>query len=190
MFLPHKFQLFGCPTLTLSHNKTRFVDSVKYLGVYLRSTLTDGDDIARLVRYTFCCASMLKYRFYRCFRIVKSKLFRSCFTQANYGLSIPKMRYIGFVLLIMIVTHRQARSHWGGIRFALALELEFALVFELEFEFALEFDSHRNSHWGDVLRSGGEAPSRRRHGVWGRSPQHTKNFAFFCKNNLILGLFW
>ena len=95
VFLPHKFQQFGCPILTLNHNKTRFVDSVKYLGVYLSSTLTDGDDIARLVRYTFCCASMLKYRFYRCFKIVKSKLFRSCFTQANYGLSIPKMRYIG-----------------------------------------------------------------------------------------------
>ena len=71
----------------------------------------------------------------------------------------------------MIVTHRQARSHWGEIRFALALELEFALVFELEFalvfelefelefEFALEFDSHRNSHWGVCFE------------VWGRSPQ-------------------
>ena len=35
MFLPRKFQLFGCPTLTLNHNKISFVNSVKYLGVYL-----------------------------------------------------------------------------------------------------------------------------------------------------------
>ena len=35
MFLPRKFQLFGCPILTLNHNKIRFVNSVKYLGVYL-----------------------------------------------------------------------------------------------------------------------------------------------------------
>ena len=26
--------------------------------------------------------------------------------------------------------------------------------------------------------------------VWGRSPQRSKNLHFFCKNNLILGLFW
>ena len=40
MFLPRKFQLFSCPTLTLKHKKIRFVNSVKYLGVYLSSTLT------------------------------------------------------------------------------------------------------------------------------------------------------
>ena len=77
MFLPHKFQLFGRPTLTLNHNKiSRFLNSVKYLGVYLSSTLNDDDDIARQVRYMYCCANMLKYRFYRCSRIVKNNLFR------------------------------------------------------------------------------------------------------------------
>ena len=52
--------------------------------------------------------------------------------------------------------------------------------------------------WG----SGGEASSFRRLGVWGLSPQPPEarslgveppaleNFAFFCKNNFILGLFW
>ena len=77
MFLPRKFQLFGCPTLILNHNKIRFVNSVKYFGVYLSSTLNDDDDIARQVRYMYCCANMLKYRFYRCSRIVKNNLFRS-----------------------------------------------------------------------------------------------------------------
>ena len=77
MFLPRKFQLFGCPTLILNHNKIRFVNSVKYLGVYLSSTLNDDDDIARQVRYIYCCANMLKYRFYQCSRIVKNNLFRS-----------------------------------------------------------------------------------------------------------------
>ena len=77
MFLPSKFQLFGCPTLTLNHNKIRFVNSVKYLVVYLSSTLNDDDDIAKQVRYIYCCANMLKYQFYRCFRIVKNNSFRS-----------------------------------------------------------------------------------------------------------------
>ena len=76
VFLLRKFQLFGCPTLTLNHNKIKFVDSVKYLGVCLSSTLNDDDDIAKQVRYMYCRANMLKYRFYRCSRIVKNNLFR------------------------------------------------------------------------------------------------------------------
>ena len=40
--------------------------------------------------------------------------------------------------------------------------------------------------WG----SGNEAPSRRRHGGLGAEPSALENFAFFCKNNLSLGLFW
>ena len=39
--------------------------------------------------------------------------------------------------------------------------------------------------WG----SGGKAPSRRRHGGYGAEPLVLENFAFFCKNNFILGLF-
>ena len=61
MFLPCKFQLFGCPILTLIHNKIRFVNFVKYLGVCFSSTLNDDDDIARQVRYMYCCANMSKY---------------------------------------------------------------------------------------------------------------------------------
>ena len=77
VFLPPKFQLFGCPALTLNQTKIRFVDSVKYIWVYLSSTLNDDDDIAKKVRYMYCCANMLKYRFYRGSRIVKNNLFRS-----------------------------------------------------------------------------------------------------------------
>ena len=75
-FLPRKFQLSDVPTLTLNHNQIRFVDSVKYLGIILSSTLNDDDDIARQVRL-YCCANMLKYRFFRCYRVVKNHLFRS-----------------------------------------------------------------------------------------------------------------
>ena len=39
--------------------------------------------------------------------------------------------------------------------------------------------------WG----SGGKAPSRRRHGGLGAEPPALETFAFFCKNNFILGLF-
>ena len=37
--------------------------------------------------------------------------------------------------------------------------------------------------------SGGKAPSRWRHGGVGAEPPAHENFAFFCKNNFILGLF-
>ena len=39
--------------------------------------------------------------------------------------------------------------------------------------------------WG----SWGKPPSRRRYGVLGAEPPALENFAFFCKNNLILELF-
>ena len=74
-FLSRKFQLSGVPTLTLNHNQIRFVDSVKYSGIYLSSALNDDDDIARQVRYIYSCANMLKYRFFRCSRVVKNHLF-------------------------------------------------------------------------------------------------------------------
>ena len=38
-------------------------------------------------------------------------------------------------------------------------------------------------------RSGGKAPSRRRHGGLGAESPALENFPFFCKNNLILELF-
>ena len=36
---------------------------------------------------------------------------------------------------------------------------------------------------------GGKAPIRQRHGGLGAEPPALGNFAFFCKNKLILGLF-
>ena len=42
---------------------------------------------------------------------------------------------------------------------------------------------------GGQMGSGGETPSRRRHGGLGAEPLALNNFGFFCKNNLILGLF-
>ena len=40
--------------------------------------------------------------------------------------------------------------------------------------------------WG----SGGETPNCQRYGSRGAELQALENFAFFCKNNFILGLFW
>ena len=62
----------------------------------------------------------------------------------------------------------------------------------------------RNPQWGGGLFGGlgakppaagawgfgGKAPSRRRYGGLGAEPPALENFAFFCKNNFILGLFW
>ena len=41
---------------------------------------------------------------------------------------------------------------------------------------------------GGQMGSGGETPSRRRHGGLGEEPLALNNFGFCCKNNLILGL--
>ena len=42
---------------------------------------------------------------------------------------------------------------------------------------------------GGQLGVWGEAPSRWKHGGLGAEPPALENFAFFCKNNLILELF-
>ena len=42
---------------------------------------------------------------------------------------------------------------------------------------------------GGQMGSGGETPSHRRHGGLGAEPLALNNFGFYCKNNLILGLF-
>ena len=51
---------------------------------------------------------------------------------------------------------------------------------KIDFELMMSLLSrHRNNkHYCHVTGTG----------VWGRSLQHSKIFAFFCKNNLILGL--
>ena len=41
---------------------------------------------------------------------------------------------------------------------------------------------------GGLMGSGGQAPSRRRHGGLGAEPLVLNNFGLFGKNNLILGL--
>ena len=43
---------------------------------------------------------------------------------------------------------------------------------------------------GDVLGAWGNAPGAGGTKVWGKIPHHTKNFALFCKNNFIVGIFW
>ena len=52
----------------------------------------------------------------------------------------------------------------------------------------------RISQWGGgclgVWGFGDKAPSRRRHGGLRAEPPALENFAFFCKGNFILGLFW
>ena len=59
----------------------RFVKTVKYLGVYLDSSLADENDINRQVRSLYCTANKLKQNFIRCSSSVKNILFRSyCMT--------------------------------------------------------------------------------------------------------------
>ena len=53
--------------------KIRFVNEIKYLGVFLNSKLRDDEDINRQVRYLYGTANRLKTCFYKCTKIKNKK---------------------------------------------------------------------------------------------------------------------
>ena len=54
------------PKLSLDGKIIKFVDSVKYLGVFLTDTLSDDFDIARQVKYLYAVGSSLRSKFQKC----------------------------------------------------------------------------------------------------------------------------
>ena len=52
--------------MVLGDFKIRFVNEIKYLGVFLNSKLCDDEDINRQVRYLYGTANRLKTCFYKC----------------------------------------------------------------------------------------------------------------------------
>ena len=63
--------------MVLGDFKIRFVNEIKYLGVFLNSKLRDDKNINRQVRYLYGTANRLKTCFYKCSTKIKNVLFRT-----------------------------------------------------------------------------------------------------------------
>ena len=82
--------------MVLGDFKIRFVNEIKYLGVFFNSKLCDDEDINRQVRYLYGTANRLKTCFYKCSTKIKNVLFRTycscmyaCQLWNNFLSSIP-----------------------------------------------------------------------------------------------------
>ena len=73
------------PKLSLDGKITKFVDFLKYLGVFLTDTLSDDCDIARQVKYLYAVGNSLRSKFHNHSIHIKNKLFRAhwCISGAN-----------------------------------------------------------------------------------------------------------
>ena len=65
------------PKLSLDGKIIKFVDSVKYLGVFLTDTLSDDCDITRQVKYLYAVGNSLRSKFQKCSIHIKNMLFRA-----------------------------------------------------------------------------------------------------------------
>ena len=65
------------PNVVLGDFKIRFVNEIKYFGVFLNSKLGDDEDINRQVRYLYGTANGLKTCFYKCSTKIKNVLFHT-----------------------------------------------------------------------------------------------------------------
>ena len=75
---------------------------------------------------------------------------------------------------------------WQNLVWSL-FSVEFILIHILHGEGQVR--SHKFAMGGVCLGVWGQTPSHWKHGGLGAEPPTLKNFAFFCKNNLIIGLF-
>ena len=65
------------PKLSLDGKIIKFVDSVKYLGVFLTDTLSDDCDITRQIKYLYAVGNSLRSKFHKCSIHIKNMLFRA-----------------------------------------------------------------------------------------------------------------
>ena len=73
--------------MVLGDFKIRFVNEIKYLGVFLNSKLCDDEDINRQVGYLYETANRLKTCFYKFSTKIKNVLFRTyCSSMYTYEL--------------------------------------------------------------------------------------------------------
>ena len=76
-FTSSNFELNIKPNVVLGDFKIRFVNEIKYLGVFLNSKLRDDEDTNRQVCYLYGTANRLKTCFCKCSTKIKNLLFRT-----------------------------------------------------------------------------------------------------------------
>ena len=92
--LPKGFKLFNMPDIYLNGMKLSFVNSYKYLGVFILSSCMDDDDIKRQMRSLYIRGNFLFRKFAYCSSHVKVRLFQSfctnlycCHLWSNFKIS-------------------------------------------------------------------------------------------------------
>ena len=65
------------PKLSLDGKIIKFVDSVKYLGVFLTDTLSDDCDITCHIKYLYAVGNSLRSKSHKCSIHIKNTLFRA-----------------------------------------------------------------------------------------------------------------
>ena len=95
-FVSSNFKLNIKPNVVLGDFKIRFINEIKYLGVFLNSRLRDNEDIYRQVRYLYGTANRLRTCFYKCSTKIKNVLFRTycplCMHVSSGGYWVRRMR--------------------------------------------------------------------------------------------------
>ena len=108
--------------MVLGDFKIRFVNEIKYLGVFLNSKFCDDEDINRQVRYLYGTANRFKTCFYKCSTKIKNVLFRTyclsmyaCQLWNNFlSFSLKRIRVAynnSFRFLLRLPWYVSAREH-------------------------------------------------------------------------------
>ena len=77
LFCPKKYKQPAPSNAFLNGVRVKFLDQVKYLGVWINASLKDDDDIQRQVKSLYCAANKLRGTFDQCSPAVKNTLFRA-----------------------------------------------------------------------------------------------------------------
>ena len=77
LFQSNSLRLSSIPNIYLNGSVLKFVDSFKYLGVFLCASGKDNEDIQRQIRAFYIQANTLMRKFYNCSYHVKIMLFNS-----------------------------------------------------------------------------------------------------------------
>ena len=102
-FKPKNQSCLYVPDISLNNKVLSFVPSYRYLGVIVNNKLDDDDDIMRHVKSLYARGNMLISRFRKCSDEVKTKLFKSFFSNAYcsqlwcvYRQSVYKKSYVAY----------------------------------------------------------------------------------------------
>jgi len=77
LFCPKKYKQPAPSNVSLNGVRVQFLNQVKYLGVWIKASLKDDDDIQRQVKSLYCTANKLRSIFDQCSPAVKNTLFRA-----------------------------------------------------------------------------------------------------------------